>query len=301
MTNAEQAQQKPWRKRHPVLSRFVLYVLGAGLIATLLLLFFERKDVDRADELQALREELDALALVMAADSTGHTVLAVLDKKFADADLPPELRGHALRWRAMALRRMRDAQAAEAALEAASALDLPARDRLALRVEWAETRIEARDLVGALKVLPPITEEIDGPLGLLRDRVYAHAHVELDAPDAGIRLLASRLAELRGPLPDQPVDFVGGRPWTMAEAATVATELLAAHVKYDREKPWLRLARLAADDFDAQVAAARGLAHLARREDALRVWRRAQVLDAAGADSEAARDPALADLAGDGR
>lgn len=296
MSEEQQPPELPWRKRHPVLSRSILYVLGACVVGGLVLLFLQRQAEDRRTRDESLLQELDALGVVLAADPTGDTVLRVLDEGFSAPDLPPRVRAHALRWRAMALRRKQDHQGVEAALQEAAGIAVSRQERAALQLEWAEARLEGGDAEGALDVLPNQRDTAGRPMGLLQVRLWAQARAHLGHPEESRRAPREALEPLTRPLPDRPTDFVGGRPWTRAQAATVLTEYL---VQVDEESAtwaWRRLMALAPDDFDAQVAAARGLAVLSRREDALRAWHRAQALDPDQAAALAASDPALAAL-----
>lgn len=293
---------RPWRKRHPVLSRSILYALGIGLATLLAVLYLSRKEEDAASALDALRGQLNDLSLVLALDPDGTQVLRILDEKFADPELPVDMQGRALRWRALAHRRGGRHTEAEAALQAASALDLPARERLALAVEWAEARSEAGDLTGAMKVLPPVEQAIDGPLGMLRDVVFARVHFLLKADNAATRRLAGALGRFDEPLPDGPEDYVGGRPWTPSQVATVMSEMLVNTPRERQPDPrgdariWGRLERIAPRDFDAQVAATRGYLALERRQDALRCWQRAEALEPAQAATLLRSDSVLARL-----
>jgi hypothetical protein len=286
-----------WRKRHPVISRSVLYVLGLGLAALLAFLYAGRKAEDESAAVDALGQELDALSLVHVVDPTGEQVLALLDEKFSGPTLPVRVRGRALRWRALAHRRRQDRERVEAALREAATLDLEPRERAALRIEWAEARLEAGQGEAALEVLPDEVPPPGGPLELLRVHVRAHAHVLLGRPSEALALVRRTLAELSSPLASEPRDYVGGRPWSLAEAAHVLTEFEVRLADGAAgAAPWMRLRALAPSDYDAQVAAARGLAAVARSADARSTWARARALDPRRAASDARSDPVLAGL-----
>ncbi len=293
--DATSTDTRPWRKRHPVLSRSILYVLGLGLAALLAVLYMNRKDEDEATELEALGKQLNDLSIVMAMDPDGKQVLRILDENFSDADLPVDMQGRALRWRALAHRRGGNHAKAAAAFDAANKLDLPKRERLALNIEWAEALAESGKADEALQRLQPL-DPIDGPLGLLRDFVYVQVQLLRKQEPAAVRHLQSALAGLAAPLPaDQ--DYVGGRPWTASQVATVMTELLVTRDALDtkaRIAAWRRLAQLAAGDFEAQIATARGFLGLALARDARKALARAEVLDPRQAAAVLRSDPVLA-------
>jgi hypothetical protein len=304
MTGTEEATgtPRPWRKRHPVLSRSVLYVLGAGLVALLVLLFVDRRAQDESDRIAALREELNALNVVHVVDPDGDLVLKVLDEKFSEPGLPVRLQGRILRWRAMAQRKRGDREAVEAALREAAALDLEPLERAALQVEWAEARAEAGDGRGALEVLPAAAPSHPLPLALLRAYVQAYARSAAGDRPQAIEGLRAALAGLSVPLPRGPEAYVGGRSWSPAQAATVVSELVGRLAGPGAAEPgalWNRLRALAPEDYEAQVAAARGLAAAGREPDARSAWARARALDGRQAATQAASDPALAALGRD--
>jgi tetratricopeptide (TPR) repeat protein len=283
-----------WRKQHPVLSRTLLYALGLGLIAVLVYLYQARQAVDDQDRLRALAEEMDALSIVHAIDPDGSMVLKLLDDKFMDPTFPAKLRGRALRWRALALRKQHDPVPVEAALEAADALALEPGERLALKLEWAEARLEASDVEGALAVLPTQAAVAPlPPLALLRALLFARAEEASGRSAAGYEVLEAALDDLQAPVDAYAEVYVGGREWTCADAATVATEVLA---RLDGAKPtdlWRRLVRLAPRDFDALLASTRAFLGLGLETDARATWERVRRLDPRKADAEARRDSAL--------
>ena len=61
-----------WRRRHPVLSRTLLYAVALGLVGGVALLRRERKEEERLDYLV---KRLDGLGLVFVQDRTGDTVV----------------------------------------------------------------------------------------------------------------------------------------------------------------------------------------------------------------------------------
>jgi hypothetical protein len=288
----------PWRKRHPVVARVLLYALGGALAALLGVLFVRREQEDRVRDREALARELDDLALVHALDPDGSQVLRLLQQRFSAPDLPVTMRGRALRWRALALRKRGDRAGVEAALAEADALDLPPGERTALALERAEARLEDGDAAGAFAALPPPGPDPADPLSLLRELLLAQVRIARgeEASDVA-RDLRARLEALPTPLPEGPASYVGGRPWSPAEVATVLVEVLARVPGGTDAGPWRQLARLAPGDVQAQLSAARGLATQGLGEEARGALARARALDPALAAAEAAKDPVLRALA----
>ena len=284
----------PWRKRHPVFSRMVLYVLGLLIIAGLVHLFLERQKVDEQDRLDALAHELDALATLHELDPDGTLVLEALDERFSDRDLPVQLQGRSLRWRALAHRKREAREPMEAAYEAAAALDLPPRERVAMGLEWAESRLAFRDREGALAVLPA-TEQTRAalPLDLLRTLLAAQALHQQGAEDEAARLLQEALDGLSAPLPADVRVYVGGRDWVASEVATVMTEWLARLPGADGYALSRRLRALGPTDFTALRVAASGFLAAGRTEEAAATWAEARALDAREADAVERQLPAL--------
>ncbi len=299
------AAELPWRKRHPVISRTLLYGLGLGLAALLIVLFMDRQDDDERTRIAALQEELDGLNLVLLADPTGDAVLAKLDERFSGSDLPLITRGRALRWRAMAWRRKvgtatdgaarADAtEQAEAALEACAALELPPAERSALALEWVEARLERRDVEGARRVWPEADDLPDVPSALLFTLLRAQALRLEEQTPAGVELVRSTLMGLEGPLDTEQKAYVGGRSWTAAEVAVQMANFMTLVGEAAEARPvWNRLRAAAGGDFDVQAAAARGLAESGARADALQAWRAAKAIHADLAAAEARSDPVL--------
>ncbi len=289
------APDLPWRKRHPVLSRVWLYALGAALVAGVLVLWSNRRDVDDADALAAKRAELNAIDIVFMTDPDGEGTLKVLDEKFADPDLPADMRGRVLRWRALALRKQNAHERVDAALEAADKLDLPPRERGALYLEWAEALTQRGEAKRALAVLARDGQIKDGPLGVLRARELAVATSEVEqGVEATARILEKALAALPRPAPNDPIDYVGGRPWTTAQAATVATQTLMKAVSNPSNvAPWVRLMAIAPDDLRAQLACSEGFMSSGRPQDAVSAWRRALAINSRAANGWADKSPML--------
>lgn len=297
---------RPWRKRHPVVSRVLLYSLGLGLAVLLFVLFTNRKQDDERTRIAALQVELDGLGIVLATDPTGNAVLAKLDEKFSDAGLPVITQGRVLRWRAMAWRR-KAAMAADAAARTSAVakveaaflealeLDLEPLERIALHLEWAEARLERRDVEGARAVLPPLNVMAGLlPQTLLRALLVAQALRLEEDVEASVKLARATLVGLEASLADGSEAYVGGRTWT---AGQVAVELanFATTVGDPAEvrTAWNRFRAAAPGDFDVQVAAARGLLRGGAEDDARAAWRAARRINGDLAASEARRDEAL--------
>lgn len=295
--STQEPETRSWRKRHPVVSRLILYVLGIGIMAVLVHLFLERQAVDEQDRYRAVAQELDGIGVIHLLDPDGSQILKLLDEKFSAPDLPPKVKGRALRWRALALRKRPDHEGAEAALVAAKALDVPAEEHLALGLEWAVARIEAGQVETAHEVLPTAAEVAPYPaLQLLRALLFAQLQEQVGRQDAGAAELEAQLGSLKAPLVEDVLVYVGGREWSALQVATVATEYLAARPGAPVAELWRRLARLAPRDLDAQVACARGFLAAGLEAEARSAWDRVQALDPRLAAALAAKEPELGAL-----
>jgi len=309
MTSVEPlAVLPPWRKRHPLLARTLLYGAGLGLAALLLVLLVDRQADDERTRILALQAELDGLSLMIAMDKTGDSVLAKLDEKFTDPELPLVTRGRALRWRAMAWRRKAMTASSEEeragaivevekALTACEALDLAPAERVALHLEWAEARLERPDVRGGETILPAASELHQMPHALLYTLLRAQGMRLDDRGPASVELVRTALLGLEGPLDTETQTYVGGRTWTAVQVAVeLANYLTRVGEPAGARAAWNRLRAAAPRDFETQASAARGLARGNAGDDALSAWRAAQALDARLAAIEAARDPVLGRL-----
>lgn len=301
-------EARPWRKRHPVLSRSILYTLGLGLVALLVFLLANRQDEDRAEELAAIQKRIDGLSLVLAADPTGAELLKILDAEFASDDLPRHARQRVLRWRAMAWGSRAqlattDAARTEAwghadeAHAACAALDLPPEEAYGLALERTEALLLRRDQQGARAALPALEKATQVPAALLRQFLLAQwLRLEDRIPDA-CDLLRGTLRGLEGNIAGAPQAYIGGREWSIAQVATeMATFVTTQGGKVADAALWSQLRSLASDDFEVQKAAAVGLSALGADDDALAAWRAAVRLDGRLAGIEAARDEVLGRL-----
>jgi hypothetical protein len=289
-----------WRKRHPVVSRVVLYALGLALGALLVHLFLERQRQDEQDRFAALAHELDALATLHVMDPNGTLVLEALDTRFSGADLPIRLQGRALRWRAMAHRKREELAKMEAALEKAAALDLAAEERFALQLEWAEGLLAFRKTEEARQVLPPATDSgAAEPLRLLRTLLHAQALRQEGKDGDALAVLQAAVAPLQAPLDPEVRVYVGGRDWTSAQVATVICEWLAGAPGQNPLEIWRRLHLLAPRSFRAQRACALGFLALDHKDEAEAAWALARVADPREAAASLSLHPALNELSAD--
>lgn len=307
-TTETAADVRPWRKRHPVLSRAILYTLGLALGTLLVVLWNQRKDEDRDTELDAIQQQIDGLGLVLAADPTGDELLALLDENFAGEDLPQKARQRSLRWRAMAWRRKaesaggatdRDAAYARAdeAFAAAEALDLPAEERYALQLEQVEARLARRDTAGAREILPSLDAATSVSPALLRQFLLAQLLRLEGHTGKASDLLRDTLRGVEGPLQQGHDAYVGGREWSPLQVVIeMAAFVTTQEGRAGDAALWGQIRRLGADVYEAQKAAAAGLAALGSDDQALAAWRAATRLDPRLAGIEAGRDPALAAL-----
>jgi hypothetical protein len=291
-----------WRRRHPVLSRLLLYVAAAALLGVVAVLATRRSEQNREDHLTYLRKRLDGLGLVYVQDRTGNAVLQTLDREFAEPDLPADIRQRVLRVRGFVHMRQQRLAPAEEAFEAAWAIVEDPTEREALRVEWAEARAMLGDPEGAVTLLdeaPPT--EYEG-LAIFRALVRTFASGRHGSGQrAQVVMLDDALASLPQPLPDRDTFHMGLRDWSGAMAATDATMTLAQLMGERRAKAaWERLQALAPDSFRAQAEAARGLAAGRWWMSAAAAWRRAVALDPHQAELYADQDPRLARLTGKG-
>lgn len=295
----QQPELIPWRKRHPVFSRVLLYALGIGLVALLVHLFLERQKVDEQDRISALAQELDALATLHLLDPEGTLVLEALDDRFSGDDLPTKVQGRALRWRAMAHRKRGEPAEMEAALKKAAALDLEVEERFALQLEWVEGLLAFSRTADAREQLPPAEERgVSEPLRLLRTFLHAQALRQAGEPDEASAVLEATYASLQPPLDPDVRMHVGGRDWNAPQVATVMSEWLAKVPGRNALEIWRRLHLLAPRDFGAQRACALGFLGLDRQDEAEAAWRLARALDPREAEASLAIHPALRALAG---
>lgn len=225
---------RPWRKRHPVLSRVLLFGIGGGLAALLLVLLSQRTE---EDALTKLRGELQNMDIVLATHGGAERVLEILDENTAGLELPKDLAVKAGRYRAMALRNQwRRAQrpplsagpeprAIEAVLEATAALDPEPLAKRALMLEWAEWRLEQEDPEGALDRLGRVRLPAGSAWWLLGEQLRLVARAIGNEPEAAADEVLPLLDSLPRPLPatGEPIR-VGGTQWMPQDVALVLIE-----------------------------------------------------------------------------
>ncbi|MDA1195052.1 MAG: hypothetical protein O2894_07680, partial [Planctomycetota bacterium] len=262
----ETADARPWRKRHPVLSRALLYVLGLGLAGLLYVRWQDRRAEDEATRIHTIQLQVDGLGLVLATDPEADRLLSLLDEKYAGTDLPAVTQGRVQRWRAAGWRRKyeiaaddaaRDAARArvDAAFEAAAALDLPPTERTALALERAETLLARLDLKEARHQLGVAGVWQDPVQGLMATMLDAQALRLEGQPEAALEALRKALAGL--PATPPTPSYLGGRAWTVAQVAVEMLGFLTREGAQAADAPlWSRLRGLAPDDFEVQSAAA---------------------------------------------
>jgi tetratricopeptide (TPR) repeat protein len=283
-----------WRRRHPVLSRLLLYATALGVVGGVGLLVLQRK---REDRLDYLVKRLDGLGLVYVQDRTGETVLGVLDREFGDPDLPAFVRQRVDRVRGMVEMRKGRADEAEAAFARAFSNAEDPREREATRVEWAEARALLGRAERALDLLGEAPASQDVTLLLFRAQVRAFALERLGRSPEALGHLEATLAGLAAPLAEGTPLYLGLRPWSEAAAATEATEALARLAPGDEDaRVWVRLVALAPRDFRTVSTAALSLAASGQESLALKAWRQARAIDARQAEILASRDPAAGAL-----
>ena len=298
---------RPWRKRRPVLSRVVLYGLGLAAAGVIAFLLATRKKQDDEDQLEILRQRLLNLpATVLGVPGGENEVLKVLaSDDFTDEDLPNDIKSLVERTRAMALRRklidptktMEVRAQVDAALQKAKAL-APAEQQQALALEWAESRVESGTTEGVAALLSdPAVAWTWQPAKILR--AYLEAAIlaqDGDRPGA-TKHLDSQLAALAAPLSTSEDHFIGGKPWSPAEAALVATEKLARlHGGQGEARIWERIRALAPDHWRAHVRAAEAFATMGRQELALEAWNAGLAANEAEAKGSLEADPTIREL-----
>ncbi len=297
-TVAPPAPPPSWRKRHPILARVLLFGIGAALVGTLLVQQERRREQDVEDRDQARRARLENLVVDYATDPSGTTLLKALEEEFPLESVPAHLRALVLRWRGLALAARGDAEACDRAYSLAAMEDHSRRDAGALFVEWARARLELGDAEGALFLLDRPQIVNTGPLGLVTATVRARTRTKLGYGVEAQAQLERLLGELPVPLAAEPRDWICPIEWSWADAATTATEELAA---LRRPEPlaaehWERLAAQAPGHFEAQWKAALALHAQGVGEPADRAWSRAVALDPESAAALLKREASLREL-----
>ena len=293
---AESQGAASWRRRHPVLSRSLLYGGGLVLVVLAVFLLVERGKVDRQDRVAYLSARLDTLDVLAATDHTGDELEKALAEIFADPDLPASIRQRALRGRAIHHLKRGDGGAALADLDEAAGLAAADVDRQAIRLERAQALISDDQAQRALEELEGGTP-IHPVLRIWHALLRARALDALDRRDDARRALEGGLESLPRPLPrGEPVVF-SLTPWTPSEAAVYATQSLADLTPlFVQAAPWIRLLELAPQDLVAAMEAAKALKRGGHEAEADRAWAWVVALGGGQAPEDAASNPDLADL-----
>ncbi|MGE0192021.1 MAG: hypothetical protein AB7T63_08250 [Planctomycetota bacterium] len=291
--DASSRDTRPWRLRHPVLSRSLLYGVGIALLVGLVMAWAGRRAADEADRHLALQKKLENLSIPLQQDPSGTVVLRALAEDYPLDGLPEDLRGLHHRMRALALvsaGRLDEAiEAGKQAIEAGPA----GLARELARVEHARMLLRAERGEQALEGLGPApsaaTLSAPGVLPMvLAWRAQAEATV---AARAGRQdEAAGHLARAFRGLPD-PVDpatelFFEGHDWSAGEIAfALARDLADLQDPSEAAGTWRRLLRIAPADARVAVEAAVGLEAAGAPTDAETALGRARDIDPVAAAS----------------
>lgn len=292
---AETPGANRWRRRHPVLSRGLLYGACALLVALAVGLLQRRQDTDREDRLDYLSARLDALDVLAVNDDTGDEVSKVLDELFAELDLTADLRQRALRARAFNHLKREAWGEALADLGAARALATDPLVAEAIALERAQVLILAGRADEAESELEALPGTAHVALAAWRDIQRAQVLEGRDRRDDAIRLLDEALVALPRPLAAAEAVVIHQTAWTPAAAALQATHALTDLLgpKRPAAAPWVRLLALAPGDLTAAFFAARALQQGGHEAEALRAWTHAVVLNGGRPPPQGASDPDL--------
>ena len=294
MTN-DQPEGASWRRRHPVLSRAILYGLGLALVVIAVVLLAKRKDVDEQDRLQYLDARLLSLDLLFGSKEGRQQARQVLHEEYQDAKLPPDLRARAIRVQAQLDAKDGDHEGALARLDEAAALEVSPASAFAMAIERAETLQIMERGEDALAVLERAGAAPNGVLALVRASVRAWILGEngrgADALESLERVLAQRQRAWEG----ETSQVVGALEVQPSHAWIQATRMLGT-IRPLRAEDWIRVAQLFPADTIAASTAAQGLMALGADEQAARVWLQLKMREPQAAAREEAADPSLAGL-----
>ena len=280
---APAAATLPWRLRHPVLSRSLLYGLGLVLLVVLVMAWMDRRAVNEADEHLALQKKMENLSIPLQQDPSGTVVLRALEEDYPLAGLPDDLRGLHHRMRALALAsagRLDEAIAAGA--EAVNA-ESPGVGRELAQLEHARMLLRAKrndEALGALRDPPSDLDTI--PLvGVFRAQTRATVAVRQEQREQAKGLLAKAWGGLAEPLPASSEVFFEGHDWTGAEVVfALARDLADLQDPEGAAATWRRLLRVAPGDARVAVEAAIGLEAAGASSDAEAALGRAREINA---------------------
>ena len=300
---AEQTDTRPWRKRHPVLSRVLLFGVGAVLIVLLVVPYLERMMDDARTKLEG---KLTAMEVGLFLGGGPRAVLEQVESDFLEpGDVPSDLKARALRFAALAKKRLGakggfESEVVQAAFaEARSATDDP-EARRGLALESAEAHLEVGAFDAAREALASDVLDGAGPVwSLFREVFLAKTEADADPAAAAARLDEALSAALETGETGARADpvFVGARTWTLAQVAVHATDKRIVLARGESEEVvrsfWSRLAPLAASDGGSAVLCAAGLVATGDEPMALEVIQAARRVDPEGVETNLAGQPAL--------
>jgi hypothetical protein len=254
---------RPWRKRHPLAARLVLYGIGLAVGFGIYTAWTRRQDQDQGDRVRYLWARLETLPVILPADPEGPEVLKVLDAEYVDPALPEALRARAERLRGIVAHNRKDRPGVDAAFSRARALD-PAQQPT-IDLEWALCLAALGDGAEARKRLPASVEQPGWGFAAStwHALVKAQAEALTGGSMVGRRALDEALDRLPRPLPSQAPFWFGLDAWQPVGAALEATRWALLDPAYATpdvaKRAWARLAALATDDAEALIASAEGL------------------------------------------
>lgn len=288
----------PWRKRHPVAARLLLYGVGLALAGLGLWLWLERRDLDRLDHVAALRARLEQLPLVLQVDPSGAEALRLLDADFADPGLPDDLEARAQRLRGVIARLRKDDAGMNRAFARARDLDPSPASVDALTLEWAYCRVDLGDTVGA-NLLLKAAVPADPVLAFWRQVVTARMFEASGTPEKGRRGLRTLLDLIPRPFEASPPVWFMLAEWRVEDVAIEAVRWLVEGLPAGSAAAapiWKRLPELCPRYPNALLAATEGLLAAGDTAQARAIWKRLKDADAAFAAKLAERKPDLAAL-----
>lgn len=291
----------PWRKRHPVKARLLLYgVLLAVLTIPAVLWVRARRSY--------LEARIESLTLLVQLDPSGASLREGLAAEFSEwGPLPNPALNDVLRQRAERLRGVaaslgKDREAMEAAFGRAEALGDAATGGgagIALRLERAHCRLALQDVPGALRDLAGVGASGSPVLEIWRRLLAARAAGTTDQAPARRADLEAHLSALPAPLPRRDPEWFMLRPWTGAEAALEATRWLAAALAPELPRVralWARLVAQAGPEAGVLLEAAEALVVSGDLPGARQAYQKANEADPSLAQAQRALRPALRGL-----
>ena len=255
-----QAATAAWRKRHPVAARMVLYGVGLALGLLAFWLLAGRKEQDREDHVAYLWSRLEALPVVLQANSDGPEVLKALAREYADPSLPAALRARAERLRGVIARNRKDRAGVDAAYGRARMID-PAASELS-DLEWAQCLVDLGDAVAARQRIPSTPTPRSWTETIWAILVRAQADALGGGSTIARAALGVALDQLPRPLPLERPTWFGLGSWQPSGAALEATRWLLLDTSGGPEaarSAWMRMGELAGRDIEALLACADGL------------------------------------------